>query len=95
MSAPPGEKGLAGRRPRRKFVRRKASGSEDDSQIMDWYATELDRRFRRQTGCRCSWCRSPIGNRQFRHHGVYSRYTVRLLRRAKARRRRGMPEPLD
>ncbi len=62
---------------------------------MDWYANELDRRFRREYGCRCSWCRRPIGNRQFRHHGVYARYTVRLLRRAKAIQCSGIRWPLD
>jgi len=87
---------LAGKRPRRKYVSRKLSGSEDDSQrIMDWYAGELERRFGCPDRCSCSWCRNPIGNKQFRHHGYYMRYTYRLLRRAKARRRRGVPEPLD
>ncbi|MFO7619390.1 MAG: hypothetical protein R6W91_07055 [Thermoplasmata archaeon] len=67
----------------------------DSQSIMDWHANELERRFGHPTKCSCSWCRSPIGNRQFSHHGVYARYTVRLLRRAKARRNAGIPQPLD
>ena len=74
-------------------MRRKMSGSQTDSQrMMDWHANELERRFGYPTKCSCSWCRRPNGNRQLSHHGVYARYTVRLLRRAKAGERRCVPD---
>jgi hypothetical protein len=86
---------LAGRRPRRKFMIGTMSESYGSDRIMDWYTVELARRFGCPNRCHCSWCRNPVGNRQFRHHSVYARYSVRLLRMAMARKRMGVAEPLD